>query len=103
VYVQIRSSKKGGEEMIKLYNGAIWKISMTKNFIRVERFAQGEHADFPYSVVECDPCKIIADPTYDPTGMSDNKGRVDNHKRAGQITFSVNSVLDLWKMIIERT
>lgn len=87
--------------MIKQWNGAIWKITMTKNFIRVERFAQSDKADFPYSIVEVDPCKIIADPSYDPTGMNVDSGRVENHKRAGQISIEVHNVLELWKMILE--
>ena len=84
--------------MIKQWNGAIWKVIMTKNFLRVERFAQSEKADFPYSIVEVDPCKIIAEPDYNPT---EQIGNDTVHARAGAISLMVDNVVELWHLILD--
>ena len=85
--------------MIKQWNGAVWKITMTKNFLRVERFSQSGKSDFPYSIVEVDPCQIIANPAYDPTSGTTRNNRIENQNRSGHIM--VASVLDLWTLILD--
>jgi hypothetical protein len=85
--------------MIKQWNGALWKISMTKNYLRLERFSQDRSkSDFPYSVVEAEPCKLITEPDYNPT---ESEGNNTIHKRSGQISFIVSNMVELYKLICE--
>ncbi len=84
--------------MIKEWNGALWKISMTHNYVRLERFSQRKGSDFPYSVVEAEPCKLVSDPEYDPT---ETTGDELTHRKAGRISMEINNMVDLFKLICQ--